>query len=162
PTDGFNPHGIALDEAHNLMVTSDFICPLLTLHVHQGDRAHLRGSIRVWDLAQRAITRTIVVGDPNNPAGTIDVKLIPHAPEPRAFADGMADNDLYVVDAHHGAAATVFDFGVYAVPLVPSAPVWPQVLRSSQQGPRVFIPLSFAGQVGQVGMLDIADPVHPV
>src|SRR5262245_2105899 len=33
PNDGFNPHGVALDETHNLMVTSDFICPLLTLHV---------------------------------------------------------------------------------------------------------------------------------
>jgi hypothetical protein len=31
PTDGFNPHGISIDEAHNLMVTSDFICPLRTL-----------------------------------------------------------------------------------------------------------------------------------
>jgi hypothetical protein len=25
-TDGFNPHGLSIDEAHNLMVTSDFIC----------------------------------------------------------------------------------------------------------------------------------------
>jgi len=44
PTDGFNPHGIAIDEANNLMVTSDFICPLLSLHVHGGDMVDLRGS----------------------------------------------------------------------------------------------------------------------
>src|SRR5207245_6786339 len=32
PTDGsFNPHGIAVNEAANLMVTSDFICPAHTL-----------------------------------------------------------------------------------------------------------------------------------
>ena len=53
PADGFNPHGISIDEAHNLMVTSDFICPLRTLHVHGGDAADLRGSVRVWDLARR-------------------------------------------------------------------------------------------------------------
>ena len=51
PTDGFNPHGISIDEAHNLMVTSDFICPVRTLHVHGGDTADLRSSVRVWDLA---------------------------------------------------------------------------------------------------------------
>ena len=39
PDDGFNPHGISIDEAHNLMVTSDFICPLRTLHVHGGSTA---------------------------------------------------------------------------------------------------------------------------
>ena len=64
PQDGFNPHGISIDEAHNLMVTSDFICPLRTLHVHGGYAADIRGSVRVWDLARREITKTIVVGDP--------------------------------------------------------------------------------------------------
>jgi selenium-binding protein 1 len=162
PTDGFNPHGIALDEAHNLMVTSDFICPLLTLHVHDGDKAHLRGSIRVWDLAQRTITRTIVVGDPDNPAGTIDVKLIPGDTQQRAFTAGMADNQLYLVDTQQGTATAVFDFGVYALPLVPSAPVWPQLLRINKAGTRLFITLNYAGQAGKVVMLDITDPVHPV
>ncbi len=32
PLDGFNPHGIAIDEAHNLLLTSDFVCPLHTLN----------------------------------------------------------------------------------------------------------------------------------
>jgi hypothetical protein len=162
PTDGFNPHGIAIDEAHNLMVTSDFICPLLTLYVHGGDTAHLRGSVRVWDLTNRAITSTIVVGDPHNPAGTIDVKLIPGDPHLRAFTAGMADNQLYLVDTQHGTATAVFDFGVYALPLVPSAPVWPQLLRINNQGTRLFITLNYAGQAGKVVMLDITDPVHPV
>jgi selenium-binding protein 1 len=73
PTDGFNPHGISIDEAHNLMVTSDFICPVRTLHVG-GGTADLRGSVRVWDLARRAITQTIVVGNPARPAGTMEVR----------------------------------------------------------------------------------------
>ena len=63
PTRRFNPHGISIDEAHSLMVTSDFICPLRTLHVTAG-AGDLRGSVRVWDLARRAITKTITVGDP--------------------------------------------------------------------------------------------------
>jgi hypothetical protein len=29
----FNPHGVSIDEAHNLMVTSDYVCPVSTLHV---------------------------------------------------------------------------------------------------------------------------------
>src|SRR5215467_5721688 len=146
PADGFNPHGIALDEAHNLMVTSDFICPLLTLHIHGGDTAHLRGSIRVWDLATRTITRTIVVGDPNNPAGTIDVQLIPHDPQLRAFTAGMADNQLYLVDTQHGTATAVFDFSAFAVA---HAPVWPQLIRINTQGTRLFITSTTRGPQGR-------------
>ena len=78
PDNGFNPHGIAIDEAHNLMVTSDFICPLHTLHVPGGGGVLLRGSVRVWDLAHRSITRTIHVGDTEHPAGTIDIHVGPH------------------------------------------------------------------------------------
>jgi len=158
PTDSFDPHGISIDEAHNLMVTSDFICPLLTLHIHGGDMVDLRGSIRVWDLASRSITRTILVGDPAHPAGTIDVKLIPHDPHLRAFTAGMADNQLYLVDPQNGTATAVFDFAVFAVP---NAPVWPQLLRINRQGTRLFITLNYAGAAGKVVMFNIARPEHP-
>jgi selenium-binding protein 1 len=158
PDDGFNPHGIAVDESHNLMLTSDFICPLLTLHVHGGDAVLLRGSIRVWDLAQRAITRTIVVGDPAHPAGTIDVQLIPHDHRRRAFTAGMADNQLYLIDPVQGTATPVFDFGAFSVP---NAPVWPQLIRITRDGQRLFISLNYAGAAGKVVMLDIARPEHP-
>ena len=74
PTDGtFNPHGIAVDERHNLIVTSDFICPAHTLLVPGGGGAQFRGSVRVWDLAKRTIVKTIPVGDPASPPGTINV-----------------------------------------------------------------------------------------
>ena len=42
-----------------------------------GGSADIRGSVRVWDLAIRAITKTIVVGNPASPAGTMEVQLIP-------------------------------------------------------------------------------------
>jgi len=158
PDDGFNPHGIALDETDNVMVTSDFICPLLTLHVHGGDSVLLRGSIRVWDLARRAITRTIIVGDRARPAGTIDVQLIPHDRRHRAFTAGMADNQLYLIDSGHGTATPVFDFSSFAIP---NAPIWPQLLRITRDGERLFISLNYAGVAGRIVMFDIAHPEAP-
>jgi DNA-binding beta-propeller fold protein YncE len=155
PTDGFNPHGISIDEAHNLMVTSDFICPLLTLHVHGGNTANLRGSVRVWDLAQRAITRTIVVGDPARPAGTMEVQLIPHDQRLRAFTAGMADNKLYLVDTQNGTSKAVFNFDVLAVA---NAPAMPQLLRINKEGTRLFVTLNGAGKVV---MFNIASPDNP-
>jgi hypothetical protein len=58
PQDGFNPHGISARPEINLMVTSDFILPASTLNVVPGDPV-LRGAIRVWDLRERRIVRTI-------------------------------------------------------------------------------------------------------
>jgi WD40 repeat protein len=71
PADGSDPHGLAIDETHNLILTSDFICPQHTLNVTGGDEVILRGSVRVWDFEKRTIVSKIVVGDPANPAGTI-------------------------------------------------------------------------------------------
>jgi selenium-binding protein 1 len=159
PADGFNPHGISIREDANLFVTSDFICPLLTLHVANGGSVHLRGSVRVWDLAQRTLVRTIPVGDPAAPAGTIDVKLIPHDPQQRAFTAGMADNTLYLVDTQAGTATAVFDFSSFAVPGVPV--IWPQLMRINTQGTRLFITLNYAGQAGKVLYFSIKDPAHP-
>jgi selenium-binding protein 1 len=155
PTDGFNPHGISIDETHNLMVTSDFICPLRTLHVHGGDAADLRGSVRVWDLASRAITQTIVVGTPERPAGTMEVQLIPRDQRLRAFTAGMVDNTLYLVDTQKGTATAVFNFDVFSVRNVPAMP---QLLRINKQGTRLFVTLNGAGKVV---MFNIARPDHP-
>jgi hypothetical protein len=38
--DGFGPHRLAIDEAHNLVVTSDFICQLRSLNVVGGDEVN--------------------------------------------------------------------------------------------------------------------------
>jgi selenium-binding protein 1 len=155
PQDGFNPHGISIDEAHNLMVTSDFICPLRTLHVHGGNAADIRGSVRVWDFAQRSIVRTIVVGDPAHPAGTMEVQLIPHDQRLRAITAGMVDDKLYLVDTQGGTAKAVFDFDVFSTP---TAPAMPQLLKMNREGTRLFVTLNGAGKVV---MLNIARPDHP-
>lgn len=155
PPDGFNPHGISIDEASNLMVTSDFICPLRTLHVHGGDMALVRGSVRVWDLARRAITRTITVGSPANPAGTMEVQLIPRDRRLRAFTAGMIDGKLYLVDTQAGTATAVFDFAALATGAVPAMP---QLLRVNKDGTRLFVTLNGAGKVV---MLDIEQPRRP-
>lgn len=153
----FNPHGISIDEAHNLMVTSDYVCPVSTLHIG-GGKPHLDGSIRVWDLAKRSLVRTIVVG---HHVGTMDVQLIPGDPQHRALTAGMNDNQLYIVDTQGGTAKPVFNFGIYAVQAVPLPPVWPQLLVINKAGTRLFASLNFAGQAGKVVMLDISDPEHP-
>ena len=157
PADGFNPHGLSIDEAHNLMVTSDFICPLKTLHDHQGNggTADIRGSVRVWDLARRAITKTIVVGNPASPAGTMEVQLIPRDQRLRAFTAGMADGMLYLVDTQEGTAKAVFDFSVLAPP---GTGAMPQLLRMNREGTRLFVTLNGAGKVA---MLNIARPDRP-
>src|SRR5882672_12668910 len=92
PQDGFNPHGISVRPELNLMVTSDFICPSTTLHAMPGG-LDLRGSIRVWDLRQREILRTIQIP---NAGGTIDVRLIPRDSLARGYTAGMLDDRLYL------------------------------------------------------------------
>lgn len=107
PADGFNPHGISVRPELNLMVTSDFICPSTTLDVMPGG-LDLRGSIRVWDLQNRTILRTIQIP---GAGGTIDVRLIPGDPNARGFTAGMLDDQLYLIDPWAGTARSVFDFG---------------------------------------------------
>jgi len=148
PDDGFNPHGISVLPEKNLMVTSDFICPATTLHAVPGD-PELRGSIRVWNLKKRRIQRTIKVGDG---AGTIDVKLIPGDKHDRAFTAGMVDDHLYLVDTREGTAQPVFDFSTIA------KGGWPQLMRITSDGKRLFISMNTAGKVV---MFDISNPENP-
>jgi hypothetical protein len=156
PQDGFNPHGISARPDLNLMVTSDFILPASTLNVVPGDPV-LRGSIRVWDLENRTILRTILIP---TAVGTMDVKLIPHDAQGRAFTAGMFDGLVYLVDTAGGTAQVVFDCE-NIVPHV-ETPVrggMTQLLAMNHKGDRLFFGLF---QAGQVGMLDISDPEQPV
>ncbi|HEY7098276.1 MAG TPA: selenium-binding protein SBP56-related protein [Terriglobales bacterium] len=148
PEDGFNPHGISVRPGLNLMVTSDFVCPSTTLNAVHGD-IDFRGSVRVWDLRRREILRTIII--PGN-VGTIDVKLIPGDPKARAFTAGMLDDKLYLLDTRHGTAKPVFDFAS----LSPGG--WPQLMRLTHDGSRLFISMN---QAGKVAMLDISNPERP-
>jgi selenium-binding protein 1 len=130
------------------MVTSDFICPTSTLHAVPGE-LDLRGSVRVWDLEQRQITRTVNIP---NAGGTIDVKLIPRDPEGRAYTAGMIDDKLYLVDTRKGTATAVFDFGTIA------RGGWPQLMRMTRDGRRLFITMN---QAGKVVMFDTSRPASP-
>jgi selenium-binding protein 1 len=156
PLDGFNPHGIDARPEVNLMVTSDFILPASTLNVLPGDPV-LRNSIRVWDFYRRTITRTITVP---GAVGTMDVKLIPGDPQQRAFTAGMFDGFVYLIDTQAGTAKAVFDCETIVPHIeVPTRGGMTQLLAMPASGDRLLFG-SF--QAGQVGMLDVSDPEHPV
>ncbi len=148
PEDGFDPHGISVRPEVNLMVTSDFICPVSTLHATDGG-LDIRGSVRVWDFAERKIVLTIKVGDG---AGTIDVKLIPHDERRRALTAGMIDDQLYLIDTQQGFARAVFNFAEIA------SGGWPQLMRITSDANRLFVSMN---QAGKIAMFDIHDPEHP-
>jgi selenium-binding protein 1 len=148
PQEGFNPHGIAVRPDMNLMVTSDFICPSSTLHSMPGD-LDLRGSVRVWDLKRREIVRTIEIP---GAGGTIDVKLIPGDSRGRAYTAGMIDDKLYLIDTRQGTATPVFDFRTIA------SGGWPQLMRMTRDGRRLFITMN---QAGKVVMFDTSHPAQP-
>jgi selenium-binding protein 1 len=148
PADGFDPHGISARPEINLMVTSDFVCPLTTLNAMHGP-IDFRGSIRVWDLRHREILQTINIP---GTVGTIDVKLIPRDKKARAFTAGMLDDQLYLVDTHRGTATAVFNFASIA------AGGWPQLMRVTNDGKRLFVSMN---QAGKVAMFDISNPERP-
>ena len=156
PQDGFNPHGISARPEINLMVTSDFILPVSTLNVFPGDPV-LRGAVRVWDLQNRTILRTVPI---SGALGTMDVKLIPGDPQGRAFTAGMFDGLVYLVDTAAGTAHVVFDCeNITPHVEVPVRGGMTQLLAMPSTGDRLLFG-SF--QAGQVGMLDVSDPEHPV
>lgn len=156
PQDGFNPHGMSARPELNLMVTSDFINPVTTLNVFPGD-PELRGSLRVWDFKNRTIVRTISV--PTNP-GFMDVKLIPNDPQGRGFTAGMFDGLVYLLDTKAGTAKAVFDCeNIVPHVEVPVRGGMTQLLEITRNGARLLFG-SF--EAGQVGMLDITNPDHPV
>ena len=148
PADGFNPHGISLRPELNLMVTSDFVCPSTTLNSVHGN-IDFRGSVRVWNLNRREILRTISIP---GTVGTIDVKLIPQDPKARAITAGMLDDKLYLIDTQIGTATVVFDFSTIA------AGGWPQLMRVTRDGKRLFVSMN---QAGKVAMFGIEDPEKP-
>ena len=148
PADGFDPHGISARPEINLMVTSDFVCPSTTLNAVHGD-IDFRGSVRVWNLREREIIRTVKIP---GTVGTIDVKLIPNDPKARAFTAGMLDDQLYLIDTENGTATSVFDFSKIA------SGGWPQLMRTTEDGKRLFVSMN---QAGKVVMFDISNPKKP-
>ena len=156
PSDGFNPHGIDARPEMNLLVTSDFVNPVSTLNAFSGDM-EFRGAVRVWDMARREIVRTVQIPEA---IGTMDVKLIPGDPLGRAFTAGMFDGHVYLVDTANGTALSVFDCETIVPHVeVPVPGGMTQLLQINKSGDRLFFGTF---QAGQVGMLDVSDPEHPL
>ena len=155
PADGeFNPHGIDVDFRRNLLVTSDFVNPVTTLNVWSGP-VELRGSVRFWNLDERRIFRTVFLPDP---AGTMDVKLIPGDPHGRAVTANMFTGLVYTVDPTDGSIAEAFDCETITPHVdVPVRGGMTQLLAMPRSGRRLIFGLF---QAGQVGMLDITDPTR--
>jgi selenium-binding protein 1 len=156
PHHDFNPHGISARPQLNLMVTSDFMMPASSLNIVPGDPL-LRGIIRVWDFKNRSIVRTIEIP---GALGTMDVKLIPRDPRGRAFTAGMFDGFVYLVDTMNGTSRAVFDCETIVPHVeVPVRGGMTQLMAMPRSGDRLIFALF---QAGQVGMLDVSDPEHPV
>jgi selenium-binding protein 1 len=132
------------------MVTSDFVNPITTLVGF--DPPVVRGSVRVWDLANRSIVRTIHIP---GALGTMDVKLIPGDPQKRAITAGMYDGRFYLVDTQAGTSKQIFDTAAIAGPGVTPLP---QIQAVTHDGTRMIFPLL---TTGQIVMMDISDPEKP-
>jgi selenium-binding protein 1 len=64
----------------------------------------------------------------------------------------MADDKLYLLDTRGGTATPVFDFSAIA------RGGWPQLMRMTRDGKRLFISLNTAGKVV---MFDTSNPAKP-
>jgi selenium-binding protein 1 len=84
--------------------------------------------------------------------GTIDVQLIPRDLKGRGYTAGMADGQLYLLDTRQGTAKSVFDFASIA------KGGWPQLMRLTRDGKRLFVSMNMAGKVA---MFDTSDPETP-
>jgi len=164
---GFNPHGLSIDEGRNLLVTSDFICPIHTIFGHSndgGNTALFRGSVRYWNLSTRQVVQSIPVG--NGQSGTISVELIPGDNKNRSFVSGVTDGNLYLVDptanAGQGVATSVFNFNTEpTVAENDGTPPWPHLIAINKAGTRLFITLNFQAVHGKVAQFDISNPTSP-
>jgi len=64
----------------------------------------------------------------------------------------MLDDHLYLLNTRHGTARPVFDFASIA------KGGWPQLMRMTRDGSRLFTSMN---QAGKVVMFNVADPERP-
>lgn len=165
----FNPHGAAVDSAANLLLTSDFVLPVSTVtsqvftlpglnllgnnsvfsdYVSSLSNIVTRNTVRVWTLNDLTIRNTIVLP---GALGVIDVKIIPgNNPNHLAYATGVFNGGLYLVNPTAGTATQVIDFGVDAHPHL--------LAPANADGTRFFLTLNKAGYFLY---LDTTDPYKP-
>ena len=77
---------------------------------------------------------------------------IPDDPHARGYTAGMLHDQLYLIDPYAGTATSVFDFGSI------QKGGWPQLMRMTEDGRRLFITMN---QAGKIVMFDTSDPAHP-
>ena len=80
------------------------------------------------------------------------MRLIPGDSHARGYTAGMLDDRLYLIDPDVGTATSVFDFGSI------QKEGWPQLMRITEDGKRMFITMN---QAGKVVMFDISAPAEP-
>ncbi|KAF3922229.1 hypothetical protein ABW20_dc0100179 [Dactylellina cionopaga] len=109
----FSPHGLSIDFAKNIILTSDFVVPLSTLKPTTGIQK--ANTLRLWNLAQRKIINTILI--PNG-GGIQDVKFIPGNPESAAIATAVELGQVWIIypfrfdsDGKQGTAELLYDLG---------------------------------------------------
>ena len=64
----------------------------------------------------------------------------------------MLDDKRYLIDTRHGTTKSLFDFASIA------AGGWPQLMRVTHDGSRLFVSMN---QAGKVAMFDISNPEKP-
>ncbi|KAJ1973310.1 hypothetical protein H4R35_004186 [Dimargaris xerosporica] len=111
PVDGdvpsrFYPHGIAVNEAANYMVTTDFVDLWSTLEPSKAP--DIADTVRVWDLRNRTITHTLSLG--SDAQGIMDVVFVEGSDcNHCAIASSASNGKLYFIDPVNGIAQVAFD-----------------------------------------------------
>jgi len=110
----FSPHGLSVDFAKNLILTSDFVVPVTILKPTLGiQRAN---TLRLWRLSDKKIISTITI--PNG-GGIQDVKFIPGNPDSAAIATAVHLGQVWIIypfktnpaNGQQGTAELLYDLG---------------------------------------------------
>ncbi|KAJ1984043.1 hypothetical protein H4R34_000905 [Dimargaris verticillata] len=102
----FYPHGIAVNEAANYMVTTDFVDLWSTLEPSKAP--NFVDTVRVWDLHNRTILHTLSLG--SDAQGIMDVVFVEGTDcDQCAIASSASNGKLYLIDPINGIAQVAFD-----------------------------------------------------
>ncbi|RDI86869.1 hypothetical protein Vi05172_g3083 [Venturia inaequalis] len=151
----FSPHGLSIDFANNVMLTSDFVIPLSILKPTTGiQRAD---TLRLWDLKTRIIISTITI--PNG-GGIQDVKFIPGNKESAALATAVVPGEVWIIypfrhdsSGKQGVAEKLISLGEKAQN---SVAIYSDI---SDDGRFAYFTLTLGNHVAAV---DISDLNHPI
>ncbi|KAJ1987679.1 hypothetical protein H4R33_002759 [Dimargaris cristalligena] len=143
---GFHPHGIAIEESLDVMITSDFVDPHTTLRPSRGVQAG--NTVRIWDLGGRRIRATLVL-TPQLHGGIMDVVFLksPTTCPGCAVATSTGDGKLYLIDTQNATFKVVYD--------AQDTNVGFHTLVVNNTGTRMWVTATFSGHIY---MFDTTDP----